>query len=144
MSRAISLAVVAAFAAVSVLDAQPTTAVPKVDEATYKAFFTAGHDERIRVFNELSPEQKASLMRTHLVRWIAANESTLTQEQGDVLAEALALITPEVYQRPQSPQMQARVKDIGQRAETALGEARALQAFRIQAAYVPEVKSVGQ
>src|SRR5262245_39897851 len=92
------------FSAQTVVSA-PATPAPEADEATYRAFYTADHDERIRVFNEISAEQKAGLVRTHLRRWLAANRADLTGEQLEVLNEALGLISADVYIKPAPPEL---------------------------------------
>lgn len=54
--------------------------------------------ERIRIFNEVSAENRALLIKTHIERWLAANRSRLMPEQIAVIEEIIPFIRPEWYQ----------------------------------------------
>ncbi len=138
--RSLLLAGLAVGLATSAVATQTTPIEPDIDEATYKAFMVEARSEQVSVFIGLSAQDKARLGRTHLRRWIAANKSDLTSEQSKVLGEALALISAELYQEPRNAELQARLKALGERAETLLGMERAAYAMRARGPYIPPAK----
>ena len=64
----------------------------------YDQFLPLLPDERCKIFNEISAENRALLMKTHAERWLNANYSRLTQDQFAVVEEIICFITPEKYQ----------------------------------------------
>src|SRR5687768_17229469 len=53
-------------------------------EVDYDGFMQQDVQGRIRAFNALTPEGRAGILRTHIDRWIAANESQLTLAQLEI------------------------------------------------------------
>jgi hypothetical protein len=112
---------------------------PAVDHGLYESFFTTqGSDQRVRAFNGLSADRKASLMNTHTRRWLAANVDTLTGEQIAAIGEALTVLTQAAYENP-SAQLQAKMAAISRRTEKLLGAEQAADAFRLRD-YIPGTK----
>lgn len=66
---------------------------------TYDEFMVNSVGERIRLFNQVTAENRAHLVRAHLTRWLARHGARLTPEQHAVLQEALTVITPAWYRR---------------------------------------------
>jgi hypothetical protein len=64
---------------------------------TYEAFCKLDQETRRRAFNEVTAENRADLVRTHIERWQDANRDRLTPQQLALLKELLALITPDTY-----------------------------------------------
>ena len=54
--------------------------------------------ERLRIFTDVSPENRALLIKTHIERWLTANRPRITPEQIAVVEEIIPFITPELYQ----------------------------------------------
>jgi len=65
----------------------------------YDVFFLSPVKERIRIFNEISAENRAFLLKTQAERWLATNRSRLTNEQVVVVEEVIQLISPEWYEK---------------------------------------------
>jgi hypothetical protein len=65
---------------------------------SYDQFMPQPRQERLRIFNEVSAENRALLIKTHVERWLTVNRSRLTLEQIAVLEETIPFITPEWYQ----------------------------------------------
>jgi hypothetical protein len=68
----------------------------------YDAFRTKPWGERIRLFNDISAEEKAELVRTHISRWVDAHRQSLTTAQVEVLEEWMAFIQPPLYVEPRN------------------------------------------
>ena len=64
----------------------------------YDEYMALSLEERNVIFGEISVENCALLMKTHVERWLAANYPRLTQEQVAVIKEIIRSITPESYQ----------------------------------------------
>lgn len=64
----------------------------------YDQFSLLPPEERRKIFNDISADNRALLMKTHVDSWLAANQSRLTQEQLTVVEEMIRFITPEKYQ----------------------------------------------
>jgi len=65
----------------------------------YQEFMAFPADQRRARFAAMSPENKASVMRTHMERWIQANKGRLTPPELAVFQEMVAYVTPEIYSR---------------------------------------------
>jgi len=65
---------------------------------SYDQFMPQPREERLRVFSEVSAENRALLIKTHIERWLAANRPRLTPEQIAVIEEVIPFIKPEWYQ----------------------------------------------
>ncbi len=65
---------------------------------SYDQFMPQPRQERLRIFNEISAENRALLIKTHIERWLAANRPHLTLEQIAVVEDIIPFITPELYQ----------------------------------------------
>ncbi len=65
---------------------------------SYDQFMPQPRQERLRIFNEVSAENRALLIKTHIERWLTANRPRLTPEQIAVIEEVTPFIKPEWYQ----------------------------------------------
>jgi hypothetical protein len=63
----------------------------------YKQFKDLQHRERIKIFNEISAENRALLMKTQVENWLAENRSRLNQDQIAVVEEIISFVKPELY-----------------------------------------------
>lgn len=63
----------------------------------YDAFFLSPVEERIKIFQEISAENRASLLKTQAERWLAVNRSRLNSEQIAVVEEIIQSISPDWY-----------------------------------------------
>lgn len=64
----------------------------------YDEYISLPLEERNKVFGEISVENCALIMKTHIERWLAANHSRLTQEQIAVIEEVIRSVKSESYQ----------------------------------------------
>ncbi len=71
---------------------------------SYDQFMPQPLQERLRIFNEVSAENRALLIKTHIERWLTANRSRLTPQQIAVVEEIIPFIKPEWYQAERDTQ----------------------------------------
>ena len=64
---------------------------------SYGQFYSKPVKERVEIFNEISAENRAFLVKTQAERWLAANRSRLTDEQIATIEEMNRSISPEWY-----------------------------------------------
>jgi hypothetical protein len=69
----------------------------QIPAMTYDAYCKLDVETRRRVFNQVTPENRAELVRTQVERWEEANRARLTPPQIALLKELIAFITPEAY-----------------------------------------------
>ena len=65
---------------------------------SYERYMFLPIEERKKISSEISAENRALLMKTHVERWLATNHPRLKQEQIVVIEEIIRFITPEAYQ----------------------------------------------
>ncbi len=65
----------------------------------YKEFMALPADQRRARFAAMTPQNKASLKRSHMEGWIQANKGRLTASEIAVFEAMVAYVTPEVYRR---------------------------------------------
>lgn len=71
----------------------------KLSDINYDQFFsTKSVKERREIFSEISADNRASLVKTHAKRWLAANRSRLNQEQISLAEELIQSIAPQWYE----------------------------------------------
>ena len=68
------------------------------DSVTYQDFLSYDRSERVRIFNEVSAERRAELVKTRFQLYLAENRSRLTENQTQVIEEILDLLVPQIYQ----------------------------------------------
>lgn len=104
----------------------------------YDTFFQGDRAARLRVFQTMTPANRAEVVRTHIDRWLAVNRHRLSAGQVAIVEENRAFITAEVYERPQAPSNLARAKELETRTLSVLSREDAGQAFTIEGAYIPK------
>jgi hypothetical protein len=104
---------------------------------TYDEFMVLPFNERLRTFNQITPENRAHLVQAHLERWLAKERTRLTSEQLRVLKEALSLISPAWYRRPQSSKTRLTVKRLEEELARVLPPEDMRQAVTAHADYIP-------
>jgi hypothetical protein len=65
---------------------------------SYDQFMPQPRQERLRIFNEISAENRALLIKTHIERWLTANRVRLTPEQIAAAEEVVTFVKPQCYQ----------------------------------------------
>lgn len=108
---------------------------------SYDQFFLKPLQERINIFNEISAENRALLIKTHAERWLAANRPRLTHEQVAVVEEIMRSISSEWYEMEQGfEKIEQEVKALRQKAEAILSPEDVLQLMSNRAEYVPAIE----
>jgi hypothetical protein len=64
----------------------------------YEEFKALNNQERVKIFNAISAENRALLMKTQVENWLAENRSQLHQEQLAVVEEIIRFAKPEMYE----------------------------------------------
>ena len=109
---------------------------------SYDQFMPKPLEERLRIFNEVSAENCALLIKTHVERWLAANRARLDLEQITVIEEAIRSISPEWYQAQRDEEKVMREAEaLREKAEAVLSRADMIQVFTNRAEYVPAVEA---
>ena len=68
----------------------------------YDSFRTKPWAERLTLFNAISAEERAELVRTHIRRWLEANRPELNPAQIEMMEEFIAYAQAELYALPMS------------------------------------------
>lgn len=107
----------------------------------YDQFFLEPVKERVKIFNAISAENRAFLVKTHAGRWLAANRSRLNHEQVTVVEEMIRSISPEWYKTGRVfEEIEQEVEALRQKAEVVLSREDVLQLATNRAKYVPVVE----
>jgi hypothetical protein len=120
--------------------AQAPSARPTVPVVTYDEFMIKPVGERIGIFNQVSPENRADLVRTHLSRWLERNADRLSDEQKEVMDENLGFITPDRYRGVISADDQASARALEERTAKVFSRDEARQALTLHGDYIPQMK----
>lgn len=104
---------------------------------SYDTFWQADVQGRLRMFNEISPENRAALVRTHIERWLDQNRSRLSAEQVKAMEDNRDFVTPEMYSPSRPPEVMERAKVLQQRTAALFSQEEIMQALTIQADYIP-------
>lgn len=103
----------------------------------YDHFMPQPLHERIRIFNEISAENRALLIKTHVERWLTANRARLSGEQISVVEEMIPCITPEWYQAERDTEkVHQEVEALRQKAEAVFLREDVMQILSERADYV--------
>lgn len=103
----------------------------------YDTFGKLDIQERVKVFNEISPENKAEIMRTHVKRWLEKNRSRLSPDQIAVVEQSIASITADSYRLPKSDEDMKRAKELEAKAAGVFSREDMRQAFTLDGDYIP-------
>ena len=86
-------------------------------EVTYKQFFQKPFKERLNIFNEITADNRALLVKTHAERWLAANRSRLANEQINAVEDLMVALSPKWYETDRDfeklePEIEVLIKKI--------------------------------
>jgi hypothetical protein len=115
--------------------AQVTQLPANVD---YDTFMQQDVQRRIRTFNQITPENRAELVRTQITRWVDQNRARLTPEQLKMMEENLAFVTAARYQQPPNDEDKTRANDLQARTVALFSRDDIRQAMTINATYIPK------
>jgi hypothetical protein len=108
----------------------------------YDQFMPQPLQERLRIFNQISAENRALLIKTHVERWLKLNRPRLIHEQVAVVEEIIRSISPEWYKIEERPveQVTQEAETLRRKAEAVFSSEDVIQIMSNRANYVPEVK----
>ena len=98
----------------------------------YDVFRSLTWSDRLGVFNVLSAEGKAELVRSQVGGWLDRHRDELTNAQVLLLEEAVQLIVPELYAVVKEPALMTRLNDVERRARELLTPQQAVEALTMQ------------
>jgi hypothetical protein len=102
----------------------------------YDTFMQSSEQRRIELFNAVTPENRAELVRTHLERWLSTNRKRLSPEQIRVMEENLAFIRPAIYRQDRAPEVLSRQKELERRTAAIFTAEDMRQALTIHGDYI--------
>jgi hypothetical protein len=96
-------------------------------------------DERRRIFTDISAENRALLIKTHIERWLAANRQRLNNEQITVVEDIIIpFITTERYRvERDTEKVEQEVDALQRKAEEFFSREDLMQMVSPRADYVP-------
>lgn len=107
----------------------------------YDEFMPQPLKERLKIFNEVSAENRASLIKTHVERWLAANRPRLSDEQIVVVEEMIPYITPESYRVDRNKEeVERKAEMLYKKAEAVFSREDMMQIMSNRGDYVPLVE----
>lgn len=104
---------------------------------SYDEFGPMDDQQKLAVFNEVSPENRAVLVRTQAERWLAAHHRRLSDEQVEAVEGAIAFIEPSRYDDEDREADQAAMQEAMARIMVVLSREDIGQAFTRRGAYLP-------
>ncbi|MBI4468646.1 MAG: hypothetical protein HY650_04910 [Acidobacteria bacterium] len=107
------------------------------EEITYDELMIAGCGDKRTLFEELSPEKRSDLLRTHIQRFIDNNRTKLGEEQLDVIIEGLAQVKPDVYVRPRTGAELTAFREFDRRAKASFSDEERRDIFTLEGRYQP-------
>lgn len=132
--KALLAAVLLPLAAAAPVQAQEVT-------VTYDEFGQMSDEQKLDVFNEVSAENRALLVRTQAERWLALHRTRLSEEQVSVVEEAIAFTQPELYDDADREAEEAASEDLMARLMALLSREDMMHAFTRRGAYIPPAAS---
>ena len=127
-----------------VASAQQLFTPPLGAAITYDDFVGLAPEARREQFQRLSAEHKALFIRTHAQRWLAANQSRLSDAQIAAATDAIEFVTPQMYQQPNDPGVLERQRKITQKLSCTLGLENTRHAFVLDAPQQQSERSTWQ
>lgn len=108
----------------------------------YDQFFLKPIKERIKIFNEITAENRASLVKVQAMRWLATNRSRLSPEQVAVVEELIQSVSPEWYKKKHDfEEIEPKVEVLRQKLEAVLSHEDVLQLATERANYISIIEN---
>ena len=111
----------------------------KVDgPVDYDTYGQSDRQTQIGLFNAITSENRALLVRTHITRWVAANSSVLNDEQLDAVKAVLEVITADLYRDGLAEEQRRGATDgVMRRLEEVFTREQIWRGFVAGAPYIP-------
>jgi hypothetical protein len=100
--------------------------VPRIE---YDSFRAKSWPERISIFNAISAEERAELVRTHISRWLSLHRHELADEQIEIVEENISFISSALYELPRDEALVSRYLDLAKRTAMLLSRDQAREAL---------------
>ena len=108
----------------------------------YETFMHLEWRDRLAMFNAVSAETRADLVRTHFRRWLDANRASLSAAQTEALEEQFDIVRPELYQRPRDESLKKRANEMLDRLYTLFPRDHPMwRQSNIRADFIPDAHS---
>jgi hypothetical protein len=104
----------------------------------YDSFMKLDLQGRIKTFNEISPENRATIVRTQIERWTGKNRARLTHEQVALMEENSRFATAEIYAKPMTDDVATKAKELETRAAVVFSREDMRQALTIHGDHIPK------
>jgi hypothetical protein len=91
---------------------QQASAAQALNPASFDEFMKLSIKQRHEQFSRLGADGKAFMVRTHAERWLAANRPRLGSSEVAVYQEAIAFVTPQIYEGPMDPHVMKQEQDV--------------------------------
>jgi hypothetical protein len=98
-------------------------------EMSYEQFMRLDAAQRVSRFQGLTPQDKARLKRTHAEHWLAGHRDRLNARQLAAVENAVAFISPDLYERGQDAASKAREERIKSDLQCSLSHKDVMDAF---------------
>ena len=138
-ARAASIAMVILTGFLSVISILNAQGPAPVD---YDTFMKQDVQSRLAMFNRITPENRADLVRTQIQRWVEANSERLTPEQLGLTQEWLDFVKADNYRESvagdQKDELMVRLKDLESRAAKVFSTEDMRQALTIHGSHIPK------
>ena len=122
-----------AVAAVCLLDRNMPAQASRIE---YDVFCTMDVKNKQKVFGEISPENRAELVRTQIRRWLDKNRSRLSAEQIKIMEENIAIVKADLYKLPRNEVELAKAKSLEQRTLAVMTREDMAEALTIFGSYM--------
>ncbi len=110
------------------------------EKISYDEFMPLSRQERIKVFNEISAENRAILVKTQVERWLIVNMSKLNKQQTDLLNETMEFITPDKYEEDRDQEkVERETTELCNRAGELFTQDEMMQFMSPVADYIPPI-----
>ena len=104
----------------------------------YDTFWKHDLQGRLRTFQQISPENRAALVREHIERWLEANKARLTPQQIEVMKSNAAFATPDKYGSPMTEERRKELAAMEARTLAVFSKEEVMQAMTIYGQHIPK------
>jgi hypothetical protein len=102
----------------------------------YDTFCQQDRQSKIRLFNEISAENRAELVRTQIERWLNKNKPRLTSEQIKIMEENLSFVRADLYRLPRREEDLVKARELEERTAAVLSLEDRAQALTISSSCI--------
>lgn len=105
---------------------------------TYDEFMPLPFEKRLKMFNKISAENRALMVRTQIERWLALNRNKLSEKQIELLKESIDFTTADKYEENRDiEKVQREALEVEKKMASVFSQDEMMQIMTIQAEYIP-------